>query len=76
MLWAVANTSYDQSAALLLTKFGQNILDHYTIVKRIRPKMTIWHMRNARWTHTDKNTHSEYVIRVEFPLQQWLRKRA
>jgi len=58
------------------------------IVERGRPQMTIWHMRIACWipkatntqTHTDPHTHtrthSEYVILIAFPLQQWLHERA
>ena len=38
--------------------------------------MTIWCMRIAWWIHTATNTHSEYVIRTIFPLQQWLNERA
>jgi len=34
--------------------------------------MTIWRMLDAEAT----NTHSEYVILITFPLQQWLHERA
>jgi hypothetical protein len=34
--------------------------------------MTIWHMRIACWILKATNTHSEYVIFIAFPLQQWL----
>ena len=34
-----------------------------------RPQMKIWRMRFA-------DTHSEYVMLVAFPLQQWLHERA
>jgi len=33
-------------------------------------------MRFSRWIHKATNTHSEYVIIIMFPLQQWLQKRA
>jgi hypothetical protein len=36
----------------------------------------IWHMRLACWITKATNTHSEYVIRIAFPLQQWLHERA
>jgi len=36
-----------------------------------RPEMTIWHMPNAGWIAKATNTHSEYVILIAFPLQQW-----
>jgi hypothetical protein len=31
-----------------------------------------WHMRNACWIPKITNTHSEYVIRFAFPLENWL----
>jgi hypothetical protein len=34
--------------------------------------MTIWRMRNACWITKGTNTISQYVIRIDFPLQQWL----
>ena len=33
-------------------------------------------MRIACWIAKSTNTHSEYVIPIAFPLQQWLLKRA
>ena len=33
-------------------------------------------MRSAFWTPKATNTHSEYVIPVAFPLQQWLKERS
>ena len=41
-----------------------------------RPQMTIWRMRIACWIPEVTNTHSQYVILIAFPLQQWLQKRA
>jgi len=38
--------------------------------------MTIWRMRIACWLPKATNTHSEYVILIAFPLQQWLQERA
>jgi hypothetical protein len=32
-------------------------------------------MRIARWIPNSTNTHSEYVIVIAFPLQQWLHER-
>ena len=40
-----------------------------------RPQTTIWCMRIACWIPTATNTHSEYVIGIAFPLQQWLHER-
>jgi len=33
-------------------------------------------MRYACWTTNATDTHSEYVIHIAFPLQQWLHERA
>jgi hypothetical protein len=41
-----------------------------------RPKRTTWRMRIACWAPKAKNTHSQYVILIAFPLQQWLDERA
>jgi hypothetical protein len=38
--------------------------------------MTVWRMRIACWMPEATNTHSEYVILISFPLQQWLHERA
>jgi hypothetical protein len=40
-----------------------------------RPQMTIWRMRIACWTRKATNTHSEYVMLMALPLQQWLHER-
>jgi hypothetical protein len=37
---------------------------------------TIWRMRIACWITKTIETHSEYVILIVFPLQQWLHERA
>jgi len=44
-------------------------------VDRGRLQMTIWHMRIACWRSRSTNTHSEYVIRIASPPQQWLHER-
>jgi len=41
-----------------------------------RPQMTIWRMRIACWIPKPTNTHSEYIIPIALPLQQWLYERA
>ena len=38
--------------------------------------MTVWRMRIAYWIPNATNTHSEYVILIAFPQQQWLHERA
>jgi len=45
------------------------------IVEPDRPSMTIWRMRIERWIPKATNTHSEYVVLIAFPLQQWLHER-
>jgi hypothetical protein len=46
------------------------------IVERGRPQITTWHMLIACWITEATNTHSQYVILIAFPLQQWLHERA
>jgi hypothetical protein len=41
-----------------------------------RPQMTIWRMRISYWIPKATNVHSECVILIAFPLQQWLHERA
>ena len=40
-----------------------------------RSEMTIWRMRIACCIPRATNTHSGYVILIDFPLQQWLHER-
>ena len=37
--------------------------------------MMIWCMRIACWMRKTTSTHSEYVILIDCPLQQWLHER-
>jgi len=46
------------------------------IVEPDWPQMTIWRMRIACWVTKATNIHSQYVILISFPLQQWLHERA
>ena len=46
------------------------------MVERDRPQMTLWRMRITGWIPKATDTHSEYVIIIAFPWQQWLRERA
>jgi hypothetical protein len=41
-----------------------------------RPQVKIWRMHVVDWIPTATNTHSEYVILIAFPLQQWWDQRA
>jgi len=45
------------------------------VVEPDRPQMTIRRKHIACWITKTKNTHSEYVICITFPLQQWLHQR-
>jgi hypothetical protein len=46
------------------------------IVEPDRPQMAMWRMRIACWIPKATNTHSEYIILIALPLQQWLHERA
>jgi len=48
------------------------------IVLFVRPQKTIYHRRIACivWTSKATSTHSEYIIYIAFPQQQWLQARA
>jgi hypothetical protein len=46
------------------------------IVELGRPQMTIWGVRIGCWIPKATNTHSEYVLLIAFPLQQWLHERS
>ena len=61
-----------------------NFLENRTVYDKMwkntvelgRPQMTIRRMRIACWIPTATNTHSDCVILIAFPLQQWLHERA
>jgi hypothetical protein len=44
--------------------------------ERDRVRMTIWRIGTTCWIPKATDTHSEYVILVAFPPQQWLHDRA
>jgi hypothetical protein len=46
------------------------------IVEPDGPQMTIWRTHLTCWLPKATNTHSEYVILIVFPLQQWLHESA
>jgi hypothetical protein len=58
-----------ENSAVYEIMWGKNILEPE------RLQMTTWRMRIACWIRKATNTHSEYVIRLAFPLQQWLHER-
>jgi len=41
-----------------------------------RPQTAIRRMCIACWTPKATHTHTEYVILIDFPLQQWLHEKA
>jgi hypothetical protein len=40
------------------------------------PWIRIWRMRIARWIPKATDTHSQYVMPIAFPLQQWFKESA
>jgi len=46
------------------------------IIQSSRPQMTIWHKLIEFWIPTATNKHSEYVMLISYPLQQWMHKSA
>ena len=46
------------------------------IAERGRQQMAIWRKHIACWIPKATNTHSQYVILIAIPLQQWLHERA
>ena len=38
--------------------------------------MAIWRMRVAYWISKATDTHSEYIVLIAFPLQQWMHELA
>ena len=46
------------------------------VVESNRSQMTIWRKRVASWVTKATNLHSEYVILIEFAVQQWLHESA
>jgi len=46
------------------------------IVEPGTPRKKICHMRIASWIPKATNTHSEYVLLIDFSLQKWLQVRA
>ena len=46
------------------------------VVEPDRQQMTIWSVRIAWWITKARDTRSEYLIVIAFPLHQWLHERA
>jgi hypothetical protein len=65
----LCSAAFFENRAVCVTMWGN-------IVEPEKPQMTVWRMRIACWTTKSINTHSEYVIHIALPLQQWLRERS
>jgi hypothetical protein len=59
---------YFRKSCLFLRQCGEK---KYCTAPRI-----LWCMRIGCWIPKATNSHSEYVIRIAFPLQQWLQEQA
>jgi hypothetical protein len=46
------------------------------MVQQGRPQMTVWRMSIEFWKTMTRDTHSEYILIIAFPLQKSLRNRA
>jgi len=51
--------------------FFQYEIEWKNIVQQGRPLINIWSRRIASWIPKATSTHSEYVILLAFPRQQW-----
>jgi hypothetical protein len=61
----------NQNTPLCPTNFFNNTIYELmckTFVESNMPRLSIWH----NWIPKSTNKHSEYVILIAFPLQQWL----
>jgi len=66
----------NQNTQFKFSNLSSKIMPFSDNVKNIlqpdRPQMATWRIRNARWIPKTTNTHSEYVIFIDFPQRQWL----
>ena len=51
-------------------------MEKYGTARQAKDDNIIRRMRIACWITKATNTHSDYVILIAFPLQQWLHERA
>ena len=51
-------------------------MEKYGTASQATDANIIWRMHFVRCTTKATYTHSEYVILIAFPLQQWLRERS
>ena len=64
----------------LITSFRKSCrlwgnVEKYNVARQAAYDDIIRSMRFACWINKATNTHSEYVIIISFPLQQWLQER-
>ena len=50
-------------------------MEKYATARKAKDENIIRRMRFACWINKARGTHTEYVILIAFPRQQWLRKR-
>jgi hypothetical protein len=66
----------------MFNKFSSKIVpfidnvEKYGTARQATDNNIIRRMRFACWTTKATDTHSEYIILIAFPRQQWLRERA
>jgi len=77
----ISNKSYreNQNTHFMFNNFLNRAVYEITwknILEPIRPQTTIWRVCFACWIPKATNAHSEYVILITFPRQQWLYQRA
>ena len=51
-------------------------MEKYDKAREATDNNTMWHKRIASWITKATDAHSEHVILIAFPWQQWLRERA
>ena len=72
--------TYIQSTHFMFNKFSRNRAVYEimweNMVQPYRPEMTVGRMRISCRIPNATNTHSEYVILITFPHQQWLHVRS
>jgi len=66
----------NQNTHFMFSNFFPKIMIRKNTVEPGRPLLTIGLMCIACWVIKARNTHSEYLILIDFPLHQWLHERA
>ena len=79
-IWKFQEKLYRKSKYTFLLTFSKSLVFYdimwENIVQPDRTQMTIWRMRSACWIQKARDTHSEYVTIIAFPLQLWLHESA